>query len=139
MVVEVVVALLPKLDLLQVDFDADLANVHVLQRQVLLQAERAFVGDVAERIQQLLRPALIQRHVRLQSLAQVRQQFLKRLALLNLEEVLIEIGVAHVIEAEVAGAVLRQQQLFCGANLVEELRQKLVVLEALRDQETLNG
>ena len=138
-VVQIVVSLRAKLDLLEVDFDADLADVNILEREVLLEAVCALVCDIAERIQQLLCPALIERNVGLQCLVQIGQQLLQRFALLDLKEVLIVVWVAHVVEAKVAGAVLGEEQLFCGANLVEELGEELVVLKALRDQVALDG
>ena len=49
-VVQIVVSLLSELDLLEVDLDADVADVHVLQTQVLLQAIRALVCDVPESV-----------------------------------------------------------------------------------------
>ena len=133
-VVQIVVSLRAKLDLLEVDFDADLADVYVLKREIFLKAVSALVCDIAERIQQLLCPALIQWNVGLQRLVQIGQQLLQRFALLDLKEVLIVVWVAHVVETQIAGAVLGEEKLFRGANLVEELGEELVVLEALRDQ-----
>ena len=58
MVVQLIVALVSKLDLLEVDLDTDVTHVDVFQAEVLLQAVRALVSDVSERIEKFLRPVL---------------------------------------------------------------------------------
>ena len=104
-VVQVVVSLLSKLDLLEVDLDANVADIHILQAEVLLEAVRALVGDVSECIQQLLRPVLEERYLWHECLSKISQQLLQRLTLLDFKEVLVVVGVCHVVEAEVARAV----------------------------------
>ena len=56
MVVQLIVALVSKLDLLEVDLDANVTHVDIFQAEVLLQAVRALVGDVSERIEKFLCP-----------------------------------------------------------------------------------
>ena len=137
-VVELVVPLVAELYLLEVDLDADVADVNVLQTQVLLQAIRALVRDVPESVEQLLGPILEEWDLRQQRFAQVCEELLQGLSLFYLEKVLIVVGIRHVIEAEITWTVFRQKKLFCGANLIEKLCQQLVVLEALWDLEALN-
>jgi hypothetical protein len=55
-VVKVIVSLLPELDLLQVHLDPDIADIHVLKRDFLVQRKRAFVGDVSKGIEELFGP-----------------------------------------------------------------------------------
>ena len=120
-VVQIVVSLLSELDLLEIDFDANVADIHILQAEVLLEAVSALVGDVAESVQQLLRPILEERDLWHECLSKIGQQLLQRLAFLDFKEVLVVVRVGHVVEAEVAWAILRDQELLCCANLIEEL------------------
>jgi len=70
-ILQVVVSLLSKLDLLEVDLDTDVTHVHILEAQVFLQAESALVGDVSESVKQLFGPILEQRDLRLKCLSLV--------------------------------------------------------------------
>ena len=106
-VIELVVPLVAKLDLLEVDLDADVADVNVLQTQVLLQAIRALVCDVPESVEQLLGPILEERDLRQQRFAQVCEELLQGLSLFDLEKVLIVVGIRHIIKAEIAWTVFR--------------------------------
>ena len=47
-VVQIVVSLLSKLDLLEVDLDSNVTYIDVLETEVLLKAIGTLVGDVAE-------------------------------------------------------------------------------------------
>lgn len=71
MILQVVVSLLSKLDLLEVDLDTNVTHIHILETQVLLQAESALVGDVSECVEQLFGPILEQRDLRLKCLSLV--------------------------------------------------------------------
>ena len=122
-VVQVVVSLLSKLDLLKVALDANVADIHILQAEVLLKAVRALVGDVSECIQQLLRPVLEERYLWHECLSKISQQLLQRFALLDFKEVLVIFDVGHIVEAKITWAVLGKQQLFGSSDLIEELRQ----------------
>ena len=57
-VVQLIVTLVSKLDLLEVDLDANITHVDIFQAKVLLQAVRALVSDVSERIEKFLCPVL---------------------------------------------------------------------------------
>ena len=98
-VVQIVVSLLSKLDLLEVDLDANVTDIHILQAEVLLEAVCALVCDVAESVQQLLRPILEERDLWHECLSKIGQQLLQRLAFLDFKEVLVVVGVGHVVEA----------------------------------------
>ena len=98
-VVQVIVALLAKLDLFKVDFDTDITHIDILKRQVLLETERAFICDISERIQQFLGPVFKQWDLRQKCLMQVSHQLLERLAFFDLKEVLIVLWITHVVEA----------------------------------------
>lgn len=63
----------------------------------------------------------------------------KRFALLQLKEVLVVLGLALVVEPQIRGTVLTQQQLLRRADLIEELGEHLVVREGLRDFVALDG
>lgn len=55
-VLKVVVSLLSKLDLFEVDFDANIADIDIFQTEIFLKAESALISDVSESIQQLFSP-----------------------------------------------------------------------------------
>jgi len=55
-VVKIIVSLLTELDLLQVHLDPDIADIHVLERNFLMQGKRAFVCDVPEGIEEFFGP-----------------------------------------------------------------------------------
>ena len=105
-VVQIVVSLLSELDLLEVNLDANVADIHILQAEVLLEAVCALVGDVPESVQQLLGPILEERYLWHECLSKIGQQLLQWLTFLDFKEVLVVVGVGHVVEAEVAWAIL---------------------------------
>ena len=92
-VIKLVVTLITKLDLFQVDFDSNIAHVNVLQTEVFLQTISTLVCDVSESIEKLFGPILEEWDLREQGLAQIRQKFLEWFALFYLEKVLIVVGV----------------------------------------------
>ena len=120
-VVQIIVSLLPELDLLEVDLNANIAHIHILQAEVLLESVSALVGDVSESVQQFLSPILKERYLRHESLSQIGQQLFQRLAFLDFKEVLVVVWVGHVVEAKVAWTILRNQEFLCCANLIEKL------------------
>lgn len=54
------------------------------------------------------------------------------MALFDLEEILVVVNIRHVVKAQITRTILREQELFGGSNLIEELSQELVLLEAFR-------
>ena len=106
MVIELIVSLIPKFDLLEVHLDSDITHVYVLQTQILLQTVRALVCYVPKRIEKLLGPVLEEGDLGQECLAQICEELLQRLALFDLKKVLVVVGIRHVIEAEVARTVL---------------------------------
>ena len=132
-VIQLIVSLITKLDLFQINFDTDVTNIHVLKAEILLQPIRAFVGNVTESVKQLLRPVFEQRDLGHESFTQVRHELLERLSFLDLKEILVVVYVCHVIKAKIARTVFREKKFFCGANLIKELRQQLIVLKAFRN------
>ncbi len=56
MVLKIVVSLLSKFDLFEVDLDANIADIDIFQTQIFLKAESALISDVSESVKQFLSP-----------------------------------------------------------------------------------
>jgi hypothetical protein len=136
--VQCVVPLLSELNLFEVDLNAYITHIDVLESDVFVQVVGAPVGDVSECVQDLFGPVLEKRFVVDESLAQVSHDLLDLSALLDLEEILVVVLVGYVIEAQVAGEILGEEEFLGCTNLVEELGEHLVMGELLRDLKVLH-
>ncbi len=63
MVLKIVVSLLSKFDLFEVDFDANIADIDIFKTKVFLKAEGALISDVSECVKQFLGPEFEKRNL----------------------------------------------------------------------------
>jgi hypothetical protein len=134
-----VVSLLPEDNLFHVKFDSDIAHIDIIQGDFVCQVIGTPVGDVSEGIKQLLCPILKERLKTQEGAPILVQEPLKFPTALDLKEVLVVAIIRDVIESEVGREVLREEELFGGTDLVEELGQDLIVRKDLGKLEVLHG
>ena len=87
MVLEVVILLVTKLNFLQVNFNANIRDEHVLHGDLFGQFEGTLVSHVSEGVQKLLGPEFEKRHVLEEVFALLVHELFDRPAFTNFEEV----------------------------------------------------